>query len=117
MFLSCGMSQSHAKELLWYGQRSPTAWAKPCLMSIGTSTGGKARIQVSTTCSISDDVEVCPESLSNPARELQMLTLQVKYLNLSEGVYLKGSVFASAEHLSSLLNQQEFENHLVDTVG
>lgn len=46
-----------------------------------------------------------------------MLTLQVKYLNLSEGVYLNGSVFASAEHLSSLLNQQEFENHLVDTVG
>lgn len=46
-----------------------------------------------------------------------MLTLQVKYLNLSEGVYLNSSIFASAEHLSSLLNPQEFENHLVGTVG
>lgn len=96
-FLACGMSQSPAKE---YGQLSPTAWARPCLITqCRHICRGKARIWVSTTCRAFDDVEVCPESLSNPAGELQMLTLQVKYLNLSEGVYLNGSVFASAEHL------------------
>lgn len=77
---------------------------------------GQARIQVSTTCRAADDVEICPERPGNPSGELQMLTLQVKYLNLSEGVYRNSSVFTSAEHLSSSLNQQELENHLVDTI-
>lgn len=66
-------------------------------------------MQVSTTCSTFNGIEVCPESLSSAAGELQMLTLQVKCLNLFEGVYQNGSVFSSAEHLSSLSNQQEFE--------
>lgn len=46
-----------------------------------------------------------------------MFTIQGKHLNLPGTVYLKGSIFASAEHLSSLLNQQKIENDLLSTVG
>lgn len=74
-------------------------------------------LPVSTACSTYDNIEACPGSLCNPAGDLQMFTIQGKHLNLPGTVYLKGSIFASAEHLSSLLNQQKIENDLLSTVG
>lgn len=73
------------------------------------------RIPVSTACSTYDNIEACPGGLCNPAGDLQMLTIQGN-LNLPESVYLKRSVFVSAEHQRSLSNQQEIENDLLSTV-